>query len=102
MTSEPIDLDGRRTVTGQREAELRRQPANSVLPPDRPGGTETAALEDEFLEAPARTWTEVLGKWRFLLERYAETPEAADDRLRTLTRRALADMDRLEKREDRE
>ncbi|SEO18003.1 hypothetical protein [Palleronia pelagia] len=50
---------------------------------------------------PARTWAEVLKKWRFLLDRRAMTPEAGDERIQKLIKRALCNMERLEKREER-
>ena len=54
-----------------------------------------------MLAEPARTTTEVLEKCRFLLERYATTPEAGDERIQKLIKRALGDMERLRKREER-
>jgi hypothetical protein len=87
MTDDPIDLDGRRSVAGQCASEMRRRPANSQPP--------------LTLAEPARTWAEVLKKWRFLLDRYATTPEAGDERIQKLIKRALGDMERLRKREER-
>ena len=46
-------------------------------------------------------WVEVIEKWRFLLVRCASTPEAGDERLQKLIKRALGDMERLRKREER-
>lgn len=43
-----------------------------------------------------------MAKWRFLLDRYAATPDAADARIQKLIRRALGDAERLTKREARE
>ena len=40
-------------------------------------------------------------KWRFLLDQYAATPEAEDERIQKLTKRAHGDMGRLKKREER-
>jgi hypothetical protein len=54
-----------------------------------------------MLAGPARTWLEVMEKCRFLLERYASKREAGDERLQKLIRRALGDMERLRKREER-
>ncbi len=54
-----------------------------------------------MLAEPARTWVEVMDKWRFLLDRYASTPEAGDERIQKLIKRALGDMERLRKREER-
>lgn len=99
MTDDPIDLDGRRSAADQRQSEMRRRPANSQT--GAPLQPDTQGLDDRMLAGPARTWVEVMEKWRFLLDRYASTPEAGDARIRKLIRRALHDMDRLRKREDR-
>ncbi len=101
MTNDPIDLDGRRSVAGQRASEMRRRPANSQPPLTLPQQPHIESLEDQMLAEPARTWAEVLKKWRFLLNRYATTPEAGDERIQKLIKRALGDMERLKKREER-
>jgi hypothetical protein len=102
MTDDPIDLDGRRSAAEQREIEMRRRPANSQPPITLPPQPHLESLEDQMLAEPARTWVEVMEKWRFLLHRYAATPEAGDERIQTLIKRALGDMERLRKREELE
>lgn len=102
MTDEPIDLDGRRSAAGQRETEMRRRPANSQQGSTRPPQADPESLDNPMLAEPARTWIEVMEKWRFLLDRYAATPEAADERVQKLIKRALGDMERLRKREERQ
>jgi hypothetical protein len=101
MTDGPIDLDGRRSIAGQRASDMRRRTANSQPPPTFPQQRHLESLEDQMLAEPARTWAEVLKKWRFLLDRYAKTPEAEDERIQKLIKRALGDMERLRKREER-
>ena len=101
MTDDPIDLDGRRSVAGQRTSEMRRRPANGQSPHTLPPQPHLESLEDQMLAEPARTWAEVMKKWRFLLDRYAITPEAGDERIQKLIKRALGDMERLKKREER-
>ena len=54
-----------------------------------------------MLADPARTWGEVMETWRFLLDRYAAAPDAADERIQKLIQRAIGDMERLRKREER-
>lgn len=101
MTNAPIDLDGRRTEAGRLETELRRRPANdapSLVPSAQP---HLGSLEDQMLAEPARTWVEVMEKWRFLLERYAATPDAGDECIQKLIKRAIGEMERLRKREER-
>ncbi|MBU3032127.1 hypothetical protein [Paracoccus marinaquae] len=101
MTDDPINLDGRRSVAGQRASEMRRRPANGQPPLALSQQPHLESLEDQMLAEPAWTWAEVLKKWRFLLDRYAMTPEAGDERIQKLIKRALGDMERLKKREER-
>jgi hypothetical protein len=101
MTDDPIDLDGRRSVAGQHASEMRRRPANSQPPHTLPQQPDLESLEDQMLANPARTWVEVMEKWRFLLDRYASTSEAGDERIQKLIKHALGDMERLRKREER-
>jgi hypothetical protein len=101
MTDGPIDLDGRRSAGGQREAEMRRRPGNRQPPSTLSLRALLESLEDQMQAEPARTWVEVMEKWRFLLDRYAKTPEAGDDRIQKLIERALGDMERLRNREER-
>ena len=72
---------------------------------DRPPGPPLeqpypGSLEDQMLAEPARSWIGVMEKWRFLLDRYAAMPEAGDERVQKLIKRALHDMERLRKREE--
>jgi hypothetical protein len=101
MTDDPIDLDCRRSVAGQRASQMRRRPANSRPPLAIRSPLQLANLDDQMLAEPARTWVEVMKKWRFLLDLYAATPEAKDRRIEKLIQRAIGDMDRLRKREER-
>ncbi|MFV1844049.1 MULTISPECIES: hypothetical protein [unclassified Phaeobacter] len=101
MTDDPIDLDGHRSAAEQRETEMRRRPANGQPPCAPQQQLHLESLEDQMLAEPARTWAEVLKKWRFLLDRYAATPEAGDELIQKLIKRALGDMERLRKREER-
>lgn len=98
MTNELINLDGRRTVVERLRVEIRRRPANSEPPYALPSQPHLESLEDQMLAEPAQTWAEVMEKWRFLLNRYAATPEAGDEHIQKLIKRALGDMERLRKR----
>ena len=68
---------------------------------DAHGQPHLESLEDQMLAEPARTWPNVMMKWRFLLDRYAATPEAGDARIQELIGRAIGDMERMEKHEER-
>lgn len=101
MTDAPIHLDARRTATERYETEMRRRPANDPPPLMPLAQPHLGSLEDQMLAEPARTWGEVMEKWRFLLERYSLTPDAGDERIQKLIKRAIGDMARLRKREER-
>lgn len=102
MTDGPINLDGRRPAAQQRETEMRRRPANSQTAATTSPQPHLGSLEDQMLAEPARTWAEAMSKCRFLLDLYATTPEAGDERIQKLINRALGDMERLKKREERQ
>ncbi|PWJ10694.1 hypothetical protein [Jannaschia seohaensis] len=101
MIDDPVNLDGHRSAAERRASEMRRRAANGQPPLAHPQQLHLESLEDQMLAEPARTWAEVLKKWRFLLDRYAKTPEAGDERIQKLIKRALGDMERLRKREER-
>ncbi|MCV3274171.1 hypothetical protein [Roseobacter sinensis] len=101
MTDDPIDLDGRRTEASRHETEMRRRPANDAPSLVSSAQPYLGSLEDQMLAEPARTWVEVMEKWRCLLERYSATPAACDEFIQKLIRRAIGDMERLRKREER-
>lgn len=80
---------------------MRRRPANG-LPPLAPlEQPHLGSLEGQILADPARTWIEAMEKWRFLLDRFSATREVGDERIQKLIKRAIADMERLRKREER-
>lgn len=101
MTEGPINLDRHRSAAEQRETEMRRRPANSRAPKTLLQQPHLESLEDQMLAEPAGTWVEVMEKWRFLLDSYAATPEAEDVRTQKLIKRALGDMKRMKRREER-
>ena len=101
MTEGPISLDGRSSAAGQCDIEMRRRLANSPIPSTPSSQPHLGSREDQMLAEPAWTWAEVMQKWHFLLDRYASTPEARDERIQKLIKRALGDMERLRKREER-
>ncbi|MEL6295085.1 MAG: hypothetical protein AAFR10_12550 [Pseudomonadota bacterium] len=101
MTEKPIDLDGRRTPTEKLLTESRRQKASDHPPAAANDQKKNDNLEDQMLAEPAQQWIELMKKWQFLLERYSSTPDADDERIQKLIRRAIGDMERLRKREER-
>jgi hypothetical protein len=101
MTEDPVRLDGHRTSTEQREVERRRHLAKGGQTPAKQPQEHQARLETELRKEPAGTWIQLMEKWRYLLERYAATSDADNDRIQKLIRRAIGDLERMKKREDR-
>lgn len=101
VTEGPIDLDGRRTEAGRHETALRRRPANDAPSLVPPGQLQLGRLEVQISAEPAPAWVEVMEKWRFLLAQYSATLTARDERIQKRIRRAIGDMERLRKREER-
>jgi hypothetical protein len=101
MTEDPVSLDSRRTSTGQQEVERRRHLAKGGNNPANQPQEHHARLETKLRKEPAGTWIQLMEKWRFLLERYAATPDADHDRIQKLIGRAIGDLERMKKREDR-
>jgi hypothetical protein len=101
MVDGAVDLDGCRSPEGRMEAALCRDTQQGG-PCDR---TDSAALDlalgAQMLAGPADTWVEVAAKIDFLLGQLALTAEGQDERIRKLTQRALSDIARLAKREER-
>ena len=100
-TDDPVDLDGRRSHESKKAIDTRRHAMNELMSEEAFRALDIAALEVQLRVAPARDWAEAMEKAQFLLRRYSSTPEAQDARVRKLIRRALGDMARLAKREER-
>lgn len=101
VTDAPIALDSRRTAADRRRTEMRRRPAKDQSFTAPSGEPQPGSLEGQMLAEPARTWVEVMEKWRFLLDRYLVTLDTSDERTRRLVERAIGDMERLRRREER-
>ena len=101
MTEDPIKLDVHRTTAARQEAEMRRRTVNHQQRLAHVQETMAKSVENQILLEPARTWIDVAEKCRFLLIRYAASPDARDERVRKLIARALGDLRRLKKREER-
>ncbi|MCV2866945.1 hypothetical protein [Defluviimonas sp. WL0075] len=99
MTDDPIDLGGRRAAVERHRTEMRRRAnAPSGAPSEQP---QPGRLEGQRFAVPARTWREVIENWRFLRDRFSETPDADDECIQRRIKRAIGDMERLRKREKR-
>lgn len=94
MADLPIDLDHHRGMSAQKATEERRErldvAANEAALHERREELETA-----LAAGPAATWPELARNLRYLLELFAATPEAQDERRQKLIATALEDLARL-------
>lgn len=95
MTDDPVDLDARRSAEGQIAAEMRRRTLRDFEADQEALRLRQEELEAQLLAEPASNWHEVAIKAQYLIRRYAETPEARDERRQKLIERALGDIARL-------
>jgi hypothetical protein len=65
------------------------------------GATPDPELRPLFRARPAGTWAEFAVEAGFLLDRFGRTAEGRDRRMQRLIQRALTDLARLIKREER-
>lgn len=100
MTDDPVNLDARRTAATRLEVEIRRRSANGSPTHAVRGQRRLEGFHDQMIEEAAQTWGSVMEKWRFLLERYSATSDADDD-TKKLIRRAIDDLERMKKSEER-
>lgn len=95
MTSDPIDLDERRSREAQDATELRRQHLYEFQTEQAALQLRQEALEKLLLADPAKTWLEVAASAQYLLELFAATHEAQEPRRKKLIARTMEDLQRL-------
>jgi len=90
----PVDLDTRRGMAAQRSTNLRR--ASSQVRADQAVlRKQREELETCLLAAPALTWPEAAAKARYLIQLFADTPDARDPRRKRLIATVLEELTRL-------
>ena len=94
MTTQTIDLDGRRGMAAQKATELRRL-LSEVEANQEALRVRQRELEEQLLAAPSSTWSEAADKARYLLSLFASTPAGQDPRRQMLIARVLEDFIRL-------
>ncbi|HVC54453.1 MAG TPA: hypothetical protein VND95_00765 [Stellaceae bacterium] len=97
MTDTPVELDDHRGLAAQRQTETRRL-RHEVQADQAALRARQDELETSLATAAAQTWPEAAAKARYLIERYAATPDAQDPRRQKLIVGALADLARLSAR----
>ncbi|MDF2235310.1 hypothetical protein P2H44_22355 [Albimonas sp. CAU 1670] len=100
MTDDPVDLDARRTATGQMAAAHRRHALRDFEAAQETLRRRQEELEAQLMAEPAETWPEAAVKAQYLIRLFARTGDAQDPRRRKLVERALGDIARLLEREE--
>ena len=94
MADEPVELDEHRGLAAQKSTEVRRR-LRDVQADQADLRRRQVEFEDHAAAAPAETWPEAAEKARYLIQLFAETPEARDPRRRELIAQVLDDFARL-------
>lgn len=94
MTDKTVDLDQHRGMAAQKATDLRRMLAE-VETNEQALRLRQDELESRLLAAPSGTWHEAAEKARYLLNQYAATMAAQDQRRQKLIAAVLADFRRL-------
>lgn len=81
-------------MAAQRDTEIRRR-LSGVKADQAAVRVRQDELEGFLLATEATTWPEAAAKARFLIQRYAETPEGQDPRRQKLIASTIAELDRL-------
>jgi len=99
LTDEPVDLDEHRGMAAQKATEIRRERLHQFQADHMALRRRREELEKLLLAAPAETWLEAAAKAQYLIQLFADTPEAQDPRRKELIAHALEDLKRLSDRE---
>lgn len=95
MTDDPVDLDAHRGMAAQQATDIRRQRLHEFEADQAALQRRQEELERLLLAAPAETWPEAAAKAQYLIQLFAATPEAQDERRKELIAHALDDLSRL-------
>lgn len=95
MTDDPVDLDEHRGMAAQKATEIRRERLHQFQEDQITLRRRQEELETHLLAAPAKTWPEAAVKAEYLIQLFADTPEAQDPRRRELIAHVMEDLTRL-------
>ncbi len=95
MTEKPTDLDSHRNEAGQKIVNLRRAQLEKNQAVHGSQAAKPEDIEQSFLDAPARSWSDVAAKAKYLLEIFSTTPEAGQPRRKKLVAQVLNELDAL-------
>ena len=91
----PVELDEHRGLAAQQATEIRRERLEEFQADQEALRRRQEELEKHLLAAPAETWPEAAAKAQYLIQLFADTPEARDPRRKELIEHALDDLNRL-------
>ncbi|MGH6946496.1 MAG: hypothetical protein ACREDZ_04140 [Kiloniellales bacterium] len=94
MSDDPVELDQHRGMAAQKSTEMRRR-LHEVQADQAALRLRQEELERYLLVQPATNWYEVAAKVQYLLQLFATTAEARDQRRQKLIAGTLADLTRL-------
>jgi hypothetical protein len=94
MADRPVELDQHRGMSAQKATEERRE-RQDVAASEAALQGRRDELEAAFVAAPAEGWPELARKLRYLIELFAATAEAQDERRQKLIASVLDDLTRL-------
>ena len=94
MADDPVELDEHRGMAAQKSTEIRRR-LREVQVDQAALRSRQEEFERQAVAAPSLTWPEAAAKARYLIQLFAETPEARDPRRQELIAKVLDDLVRL-------
>ncbi len=99
MTNEPVDLDRHRDSDARKAINSRRERLSHCLQRFQADQTNMQRrqeeLENQFLAAPAETWSEAVAKAKYVLQLFAASAKAQTPRRRELIAQVQDDLTRL-------
>ncbi|MCC5975103.1 MAG: hypothetical protein JJT81_13760 [Rubellimicrobium sp.] len=101
MAKTADDLKNSGKPLDQKSIDFRQDVERLFRPGWLTGVVPDTEVRAQFIASPASNWAEASAKTVFLLERFASTPEGQEERMQKLIRRALRDVERLLKRDER-
>ncbi len=98
MTDDPVELDEHRGMAAQQQTEARRSHLDRYQAEQEAARLSQEELESLLVAARAETWPEVATAALYLIQLFAGTSEAQNERRKELITRTLDDLDRLSRR----
>lgn len=95
MTDDPVELDEHRGMAAQQQTEARRSQLVRFQAEREAMLVRQEELENLLVAAPAETWTDVAAAAQYLIQLFALTSEAQNERRKKLIARTLEDIARL-------